>query len=211
VTGGTEDLATGIATARAHARIALAIRQHARGRIVHASSMTVYGMPQTRPVCEDHPRVPTHLYGLGKLLAEDVLAEIAVVLRFGGLFAEERRNGALFHFCRAARDGARLNVTATTPTPWEILHVDDAAEGIVRAATKPSLSPGAMNLGYDESIELVAMARRIAAHAAKGSAVHATTDHPAFQLDVRRARTQLDWDPPELGKRLAELYAAFST
>jgi nucleoside-diphosphate-sugar epimerase len=211
VTGGTEDLATGMAAARAHARIALAIRRHARGRIVHTSSMTVYGLPRAVPVREDHPRVPMHLYGLGKLLAEDVLDDVAIVLRFGGLFSEERRAGALFHFCRAANEGAPLRVTAPTPTPWEILHVDDAAEGIARATMQDDLLPGAMNLGYGESIELVEMARRIATRAGKGSAVQATTEHPAFQLDVTRARTLLGWNPRSLGERLAALYSAFAS
>ena len=210
VTGGTEDLATGIAAARAHARIALAIREHARGRIVHASSMTVYGMPHTVPVREDHPRNPMHLYGLGKLLAEDVLDGTAVVLRFGGLFAGDRCGGALYHFCRAAHRGLPLDVTAAVPTPWEILHADDAADGIARAVTRVDVLPGAMNLGYGEPIELVAIARRIVTLAGTGSHVNSAVEHPPFQLDANRARTHLDWAPPSLGERLAELYAAFA-
>jgi nucleoside-diphosphate-sugar epimerase len=210
VTGGTEDLAAGMAAALVHARIALNVRQFARVRIVHASSMTVYGLPQALPVAETHPRVPMHLYGMGKVLAEDVLDE-AVILRFGGLFASERRAGALFHFCRAARDGAPLRVTTPTPTPWEILHVADAAEAVARAATLPDVPLGPMNVGYGERIELVAMARRIAELAGKRSIVEATVAHPPFQLDITRARERLAWDPPPLAARLAELFAAFAS
>jgi UDP-glucose 4-epimerase len=208
VTRGNESLEAGLAVARANARIALHIRRFAQ-HIVHASSMTVYGMPQATPVPEDHPCEPLHLYGLGKLLAEDVL-DNAIVLRFGGLFSEERRSGALFHFVRAASEGAPLQITTPRPTPWEILHVDDAAEAVVRAVTVPGVPIGAMNVGYGEGIELVDMARRIAALGRKGSIVEAVTSHPVFQLDIARARRYLQWNPPQLDHRLAGLFAAFT-
>jgi nucleoside-diphosphate-sugar epimerase len=217
VTGGTEDLATGMRAAVVHQRIALHLRRHARGRVVHASSMTVYGLPRSLPVREDHARDPMHLYGLGKLLAEEVLLEdsaLAVtVLRFGGLFSEERRGGALFHFCRAAREGAPLRVTTATPTPWELLHAADAAEGLARAATLPDVPRGALNLGYGEPVELVAMARRIAELGGRGSTVEAApgVTHPPFQLDIERARSYLAWDPPSLATRLTALYQVFAS
>jgi nucleoside-diphosphate-sugar epimerase len=217
VTGGTEDLATGMRAAVVHTRIALHVSRHARGRVIHASSMTVYGLPRSVPVREDHAREPMHLYGLGKLLAEEVLLEdpapFAIVLRFGGLFSEERRGGALFHFCRAARDGAPLRVTTATPTPWELLHVADAAEGIARAATLPDVPRGALNLGYGEPVELVAMAHRIAELGGRGSLVEAIpgVTHPPFQLDIERARRHLSWNPPPLATRLAALYQAFAS
>jgi nucleoside-diphosphate-sugar epimerase len=217
VTGGTEDLATGMRAAAVHSRIALQLRRCARGRVVHVSSMTVYGLPRALPVTEDHPRDPMHLYGLGKLLSEEVLladpALAVTVVRFGGLFSEQRRGGALFHFCRAAREGSPLRVTATTPTPWELLHVDDAAEGVARAATLRDVPRGAINLGYGEPVELVAMAHRIAALGGRGSVVEAApgVNHPPFQLDVTRARRYLAWDPPALEARLASLYEAFAS
>lgn len=213
VTGGTEDLATGMAAALAHARIALHLRRFAGGHVVHASSMTVYGLPRGL-VDEAHPREPMHLYGLGKVLSEDVLLADSslhvTVLRFGGLFAEHRHNGALFHFCRAAREGAPLRVTATAPTPWELLHVDDAAEGLALAATRADVPRGPFNLGYGEPIELVAMARRIAELAGRGSAVETPTGivHPPFQLDITRARTHLGWHPPPLEHRLTSMLEA---
>jgi hypothetical protein len=54
------------------------------------------------------------------------------------------------------------------------------------------------------------MARRIAALGGKGSLVEAATSHPVFQLDITRARRYLQWNPPALEARLADLFAAFS-
>ena len=210
VTGGNESFEAGLVVARAHSQIALNVRRHAHGRVVHASSTVVYGSPQQALVREDHPLRPAHLYGLGKVLAEDVLAD-AIVLRFGGLFGERRRSGALFHFCRAAHEGAPLRVTTPTPTPWDILHVDDAAEAIARAATLDAVPTGPINIGYGEPIELGAIAKRIAKLGGDRSTVEVTVEHPAFHLDVSRARRQLGWNPPSLDDRLAALYAELSS
>lgn len=213
VTGGAETPAVGIDVITAHVNIALNVRKHAgRARIVHASSMTVYGMPETVPVTENHPRRPRHLYATGKRLAEDVLltadADVCV-LRLPGLFSETRASGALFHFCRAARQGETLRVSAPEPTPWDILHVDDAARGVLAAVTA-SGAGGPINLGYDEPVELTAIARAIAGIAGTGSSVENTgATHPVFQLATARARALLGWAPPTLEARLTRLYADY--
>ena len=217
VTGGAEDWATGVTVTHAHLMIALNLRRFATAqtRIVHTSSMTVYGDPQATPIIEDHPRAPRHLYGLAKARAEDVWLSApdldAWVLRLPGLFSERRRSGALFQFCRAARHGEPVRVTATAPVPWDLLHVDDAADAIVRAvsAARPG---GAINVSYGDPVELVAVARWIAELAGTGSAVEAPREvvHPVVQLDVQRARERLGWQPPRLHDRLAALYAAYA-
>lgn len=214
VTGGNEDLPTGIDVVTAHVRIALHVRRYApQARIVHASSMTVYGIPMMQPMDEDHPRRPRHLYGLAKLLAEDVLLadpNLDVwVLRLPGLFSETRAGGALYHFWRAARRGEPLRVSATDPTPWDILHVEDAAEGIVAAVAAETRRGGSINLAYGEPVELVAIARQIASLAGTGSDVeHPGVVHPVVQLSISRARSLLAWNPPALADRLAKLGAA---
>ena len=216
VTSGNEELATGIDVVAAHARIALQVRRHARSaRIVHASSMTVYGMPQQAEVREDAPRKPQHLYALGKVIAEDILLEPSLdtwILRLPGLFSEQRTTGALYHFCRAANAGETVRVTTAVPTPWNILHVEDAAEAIVRAVTSSERAAGAVNVSYGEPVELVAIAERIAALAGKGSRVeHPGVHHPRLLLVADRMRSLLRWSPPSLDDRLARLVAAHAS
>ena len=217
VTGGAEDMTTGMSVIRAHVAIALQLRRvmHPTTRVVQASSMTVYGMPTQDRVREDHPRAPLHLYGLAKVLAEDVwLTDPALdarVLRLPGLFSERRKGGALYHFCRAARRGDPLHVTTPVPTPWDVLHVDDAADACVIAALKDGVEPGPFNISYGEPVELVAIATWIAAHAGMGS--HASglpgVVHPVFCLDNTAARTRLGWHSRTLHERLARIYDAF--
>lgn len=219
VTGGGEDWAGGVEVVHAHHAIASNLRRWITPgmRVIHASSMTVYGDPQTAPVTEDHRRAPRHLYALAKSIAEDVwLTDPRIdawVLRLPGLFSAQRRGGALFHFCRAAAAGAPVRVTTAEPTPWNILDLDDAATAILGAVTASARAPGAINIAYAEPVELVAVARRIAELGGRGSVVEhpAGVTHPIFQLAIDRARELLGWSPPALDTRLAELLTAYSS
>jgi UDP-glucose 4-epimerase len=213
---GVETFERGTSTATAHVNIALhllrALPRGFGGRVVHTSSMTVYGQPESIPVSEDAPRRPMHLYGLGKALADEVLVNNSDafdlwILRLPGLFASWRKGGALYHFARAAVRGEPLRITASEPVAWDVLDVRDAIEAISRALVAEEHSPGAVNVSYGEPVELVAMARRIAEMAGRGSEVIVPegVTHPVFQLDITRARKLLAWPPTTLEARLREL------
>jgi nucleoside-diphosphate-sugar epimerase len=176
--------------------------------------MTVYGMPERVDVDEQHATRPQHLYGLAKLVAEDILladaATDAWVLRLPGLFSEQRTTGALYHFCRAARAGEPLRVTTPTPTPWNVLHVEDAADAIVAALLADGAPRNAINISYDEPMDLVSVARLVAELAGAGSTVEASVAHPALHLVSRRAKQLLGWNPPTLRARLSRLYEDYA-
>ncbi|NUP07127.1 MAG: NAD(P)-dependent oxidoreductase [Polyangiaceae bacterium] len=202
----------------AHVRIAANLRSWIpagfAGRLVHTSSMTVYGTPSSITVEEDHPRRPMHPYGMAKALAEDTIASgrpiDTWILRFGGLFSTERRGGALFHFMRAAREGRTLEVAASTPTPWNILHVDDAATAIVRCLSSRATSPGPVNISYGEPIELVAIAKQIASRTGVMVERKGDADHPPLDLAIAKAKTLFDWPPVSLKDRLDDLWRAWA-
>ncbi len=215
---GIAGFADGAALVGAHVRAAANLRAAVPagwpGRLVHASGFIVYGIPRRVPVPEDHPRAPLHAYALAKVLAEDVLLAGGGldrwILRLPGLYSEERREGALYRFIRAARDGEPLSITAPDPLPWDVLHVDDAVEAIIRALAAEARDPGALNVGHGEPVELSAVARWIAERAGKGSEVRVDGPaHPVFAMDVSRARALLGWSPPPLHARLAALCTAF--
>lgn len=203
-----------------HVRLALAltaaIPRGWHGRVVHASSMSVYGVPEHVPIGEDHPRNPTFAYGLAKVLAEDVLAAAGLgdlwMLRLPGLFSGERRSGGLFHFMRAAREGRPIRITADRPTPWDVLHVDDAAIATARAVRAPLRNPGAINVGYGEPVEIGNIARRIASYASSPVAIERTSDvtHPVFHMSIAKADEALGgWPPASLDARLRALWEAY--
>lgn len=202
-----------------HVNIALnvcaAIPRDWDGRVVHASSMTVYGLPQKLPVAESHPRNPVDAYGAAKCLAEDVFMAHAlatgtdvVMLRFPGLFSETRAGGALFHFVHAALEGRPIRISAAAPTAWEILHVTDAAAAIVGVLSTARAGPGAVNVGYGSPMSLASVARDLAARF--GVEVESTprVDHPEFCLDITKLQAMIPWPPASLEQRIVEFARA---
>ena len=202
-----------------HVNIALnvcaAIPRDWSGRLLHASSMTVYGLPQQLPVSESHPRNPVDAYGSAKCLAEDVCmahaqatATNVTMLRFPGLFSEARSAGALFQFVRAALEGGPIRISAAVPTAWEILHVRDAAAAIVGVLAAQAASSGAVNVGYGTPMSLPSVALDLAARF--GVEVESTldVDHPEFCLDIARLRSMIPWPPASLKDRITEFAAA---
>lgn len=206
--------------ARRHLTFALALDRAIPaswpGRLIHASSMTVYGAPGELPIPESRALAPRFLYALGKVLAEDVWQAAARPdcwrLRLPGLFSAERRSGALHHFVSAGLAGRPLRITAPEPTPWDVLHVEDAADAITRALQCAAPFSGALNVSYGEAVDLEGVAHRIAELTTGAPVVNESgASHPPFQLDISRARERLAWPPCGLEQRLAELVATLAS
>lgn len=188
------------------------------GRFVHVSSMTVYGLPEALPVPVSHPLRPLHAYGEAKRLAEAALLEgpdrpgDAWVLRMPGLFSEERRGGALYHFIRASAAGEALAVVTEDAVPWDVLHVDDGARAVLGALASPARDPGPVNVGYGEVVRVTDVASRLAARGGRGSRVvrRGSVPPPGFALDVSRTAALFPWPPATLDARLEALWEAFA-
>ena len=197
--------------------LCLAIPAQWTGRFIQISGMNVYGSPAYLPVDERHPCRPVNVYGAAKMLSEDLLWSWAQkinldcwILRLAGLFTETRRAGAIYTFLRAALEHHPLVISAARPTPWDVLHVNDAVEAIACALASEARSPGPVNISYGEPVELTMMAERIVALAGTTSEVQRLHNvvHPVFQLDVTKARRLLDWHPGGLQARLEAMCKA---
>lgn len=209
---------------RAHVSIALtvclAVPPPWTGRLIHVSSMTVYGLPQYLPVDEGHPRMPLNCYGIAKALAEDVFMTVGErhgfdcwILRLPGLFCETRSTGALFDFMRAAAEGRPLVVSAARPTPWDVLRLSDAVEAIARALTADERAPGAVNVSYGQPVELAAIAAYVAQRFGGGVPVEHRhqVQHPVFHMAIGKARRLLNWPPSTLDAQLQDLWTALGS
>lgn len=209
-----DDYATLSEHVNAALNVCLAVPAHWPGRLVLISGMNVYGNPEYLPVDEGHPRRPVNVYGAAKALAEDVATAVAAercidlwVLRVCGLFTEARRSGAVYQFLSAALRGDPVVISALVPTPWDIIHLSDAVEAIARALCSESGTPGPINIGYGEAVDLVSVAQRIVAMTNHRSPIVNETGvhHPKFQMDVEKARRVLGWHPATLDARLESM------
>jgi len=177
--------------------------------------MNVYGFPEYLPVDEAHPCRPIDVYGVAKGLTEEIVTARKQqdnldcwVLRMPGLFSETRQSGALYNFVQAAVREQPLLISASQPTPWDVLHVTDAAEAIVRVLRSDSHGPGAINVSYGEPVELETIARLIIEITKSRAEVQNPSDirHPVFQMDISRARQLLNWPPCTLRQRLEQFW-----
>ena len=142
-------------------------------RVVLASSQAVYAPGMQ--VHEDHPKVPTSVYGLSKWQQEQAFEHFAraggpptVALRPSivlgrGQAVQSSESGVLRNWARAALAGRRPEIYGTGEHVRDFVHVEDVARAFVRAAQQ---APGgtrapfvALNLG-GPSMSLLELARR---------------------------------------------------
>jgi UDP-glucose 4-epimerase len=138
-----------------------AMREVGVGRIVFASTGSIYGEPTIFPTPEDCPfPVQTSLYGASKLAAEGLIAAYAegygfdaTILRFVSILGERYTHGHLFDFYRSLRnDPESLTVLGDGRQTKSYLYVDDCVDAImllVDRQTAPGI--GIYNLGTDET------------------------------------------------------------
>jgi UDP-glucose 4-epimerase len=179
-------------------------------RILYISSGgTVYGLPQTNPIDENHPTEPISSYGITKLAIEKYIAMYASMfdidyctLRPSNLYGPGQRRrigqGVIGVLAEHALRGEPLEVWGTGESLRDYLHIEDfvrALMGLV-AYTGPhrvfNISSG---VGHSV-LDIIAILRdrlgfapEIIHKAARGF------DVPANVLDSSRLHTETGWRP----------------
>lgn len=112
-------------------------------RVIFASSGgTVYGIPKSVPVCEDHPTEPICAYGISKLAIEKYLALYKhlhgldyVVLRIANPFGRfqklARKQGVVAAMIASVLRGEPLEFWGTGSVVRDFVHVDDVVEAMI--------------------------------------------------------------------------------
>lgn len=142
--------------------------------------------------------IPVNLYGPGDNIADVRNAHVA-----GSLVKR---------FVDAVREGAGEVVCWGDGSPTrEFLYIDDAADGVLRAAERMR-EPTPINLGSGREISIRALAELIAERAGFRGRITWDTSKPGGQprrcMDVSRARALLGWSAgTDLGEGLARTIA----
>jgi nucleoside-diphosphate-sugar epimerase len=179
-------------------------KRHGVRRMVYISSSMVYG-DFADQVTEDHPCRPIGQYGIMKLTGEDIVKDYRrrgafdyVVVRpsavYGPLDVEDR---VVAKFMLAAMRGGILTVNGPGET-LDFTYVDDAADGVVAAATKDTAANNTYNITRSQSVTLLAAAEMIVNCAGQGkiSVQDRDLNFPSRgALNIDRARTVLGYDP----------------
>ena len=179
-------------------------KSHGVERFVYISSSMVYGDFEDQ-VLEDDPCAPQGQYGIMKLAGEWLVKDYArrtgmeyVIIRpsavYGPLDVEDR---VVAKFMLQAMRGGTLNVNGAGET-LDFTYVDDAADGVVAAATRIMARNNTYNITKSHSVSLQEAAEMIISIVGKGTinVRDKDADFPSRgALNIDRARTILGYDP----------------
>ena len=179
-------------------------KKHKIERFVYISSSMVYGDFEDQ-VLEDDECRPQGQYGIMKLCGEDLVKDYSrrcgfeyVIIRpsavYGPLDVEDR---VVAKFMLTAMRGGVLRVNGANET-LDFTYVDDAADGIVAAATRIMCRNMTFNITKSHSVSLLEAAEMIVKIVGKGTIEvrDKDADFPSRgALNIDRARTILGYDP----------------
>jgi nucleoside-diphosphate-sugar epimerase len=179
-------------------------KKHGVERFVYISSSMVYGDFEDQ-VLEDDACAPQGQYGIMKLAGEWLVKDYArktgmeyVIIRpsavYGPLDVEDR---VVAKFMLQAMRGGVLRVNGAAET-LDFTYVDDAADGIVAAATRIMCRNMVFNITKSHSVTLLEAAEMIVKIVGKGKIEtrDKDADFPSRgALNIDRARTILGYDP----------------
>jgi nucleoside-diphosphate-sugar epimerase len=179
-------------------------KKHRVDRVVYISSSMVYGDFEDQ-VLEDADCNPIGQYGIMKLCGEDLVKDYHrrgcfdyAIIRpsavYGPLDVEDR---VVAKFMLAAMRGETLKVNGAGET-LDFTYVDDAADGIVAAATRIMAANKTYNITKSHSVSLLEAAEMIVKIVGKGiiEVKDKDADFPSRgALNIDRAKIILGYDP----------------
>jgi nucleoside-diphosphate-sugar epimerase len=179
-------------------------KKHKVARVVYISSSMVYGDFEDQ-VEEEYNCQPIGQYGIMKLTGEDIVKDYHrrgafdyAVIRpsavYGPLDVEDR---VVAKFMLTAMRGGILKVNGAGET-LDFTYVDDAADGIVAAATFDHAGNKTFNITKSHSVSLLQAAEMIVKTVGRGEIEcrDKDADFPSRgALNIDRARTILGFDP----------------
>jgi nucleoside-diphosphate-sugar epimerase len=176
------------------------------GRLIYASSSSVYGEQQMQPTAETALPSPISPYGATKLAAEHLVRLYGheqgldnVSLRFFTVYGPRQRPDMAFHkFIRAISRGEPITLFGQGQWRRDFTFVGDIVEGIVAASQRAS-NGDVLNLGRGSPVSLLEVVRLLEEVSGRtvdvrfgetgGGEVHATW------ADIRRAEQRIGFHP----------------
>ncbi|MGA5898721.1 NAD-dependent epimerase/dehydratase family protein [Streptomyces venetus] len=193
-------------------RLALERARADGARFVLASTSEVYGDPLEHPQREGYwgnvnPVGPRSVYDESKRFAEALVTAHrgargtdAAIVRIFNTYGPRMRTGdgrAVPTFVTQALDGMPLTVAGDGGQTRSLCYVDDTVDGVLALAA--SAETGPVNIGGDDEITMLELARRIIELTGSASRVRHVgrpVDDPARRRpDTRLARERLGWRP----------------
>lgn len=177
--------------------------------IFFSSGGTVYGIPQTIPIPEDHPTEPLCSYGIQKLAIEKYLKLYYhlygldyAIMRISNPYGERQRpvttQGAVTVFLNKALMDEEIEIWGDGSVTRDYLHIYDVARAVLLLSNYKGDNK-LFNIGSGNGHTLLDVIRVIEKNIGHSVRVRFTParpfDVPVSILDINRARTMLLWEP----------------
>lgn len=177
------------------------------GRVVHASSMSVIGVPTRLPITESHPLCPLSSYAISKLASEFHAERLrrtrdlnVASLRISSVYGPGMSGDSVLpRFVRCALDGSDLAWFGSGARTQNFVHVEDVTRALLLAAVAGAR--GVFTVGGERSIGMRALAELVVrlvpgtSSAARPAGRLDPQDDERWELDLGRARTELGYVP----------------
>jgi UDP-glucose 4-epimerase len=183
-------------------------------RVVFPGSRLQYGRARHLPVDEEHPREPTSVYGVHKLLGEhyhrlyhDLHGLPTTCLRISNPYGphQDRADaafGVVGTFLATAAAGGDLQLFGGGHQLRDYVYVEDLVDLCVRAAVDPQAVGRVYNAGGRHPTSLREMAEAVVATVGRGGIrdvpwppTEARVETGDYVTDISRAREELGWQP----------------
>jgi len=147
-----------------------AMRLNRIGKMVFASSSTVYGETPVEHIPENYgPLQPISLYGASKLAGEGLITAFchlfnvqAWIFRFANVVGPRTTHGVILDFMnKLKRNPAELEILGDGTQEKPYIHVEDCVEGILYGFQHSSERVNVFNLGTSSSTNVSTIARML--------------------------------------------------
>ncbi|MDP8256692.1 MAG: SDR family NAD(P)-dependent oxidoreductase [Candidatus Alcyoniella australis] len=195
-----------------------AVVEHRVPRVLYASSMTAYGLPQRLPVTEDDPTLPVSYYGITKLAAERYLLATGMrsdldappnvtAFRMFNVYGPRQSlsnpyQGVLAIFINAALRGLPIVIHSDGEQSRDFIFIDDVVNAWIAAIDKPASYGQVFNLGSGTLLTVNRLVDSVLADLGKTREDYEVRYEPVrpgdqrhMQAKIAKAAQLLDWQP----------------
>jgi len=142
------------------------------GKLVYASSSSVFGDPVRSPMDELHPTNPNNPYGASKLAGEKYCTSFAnaygmdiTCLRYFSVYGPRGRpDQVLYSFARKAAGGEPPVIYGDGSYSRDFTYIADVVSATILSLYTDSEGARVLNIGYGKDFKMIDVARRIIGH-----------------------------------------------
>ncbi|GIV75631.1 NAD-dependent epimerase/dehydratase family protein [Litorilinea aerophila] len=183
-------------------------------KVIYAGTRQQYGKPQYLPLDEEHRQQPTDVNGVNKLAGEwyHIVYHRAYDLRTASLrltntygprqLMKHNRQGFIAWFVRLAVEGREIPIYGDGQQLRDLCYVDDVVDAFLRAGASEAVNGRVFNLGGQEPVSLLDLARLIIEIAGRGSIRLVPWPEDRRRIDIgdvyssyARIQETLGWQP----------------